>query len=317
MMSTVVDMAKDEAPPCSEVAVIAAYWDRRLAAAEMTSGSVARYMRVLSSFAHYTRACRLKSLSDANTGVCKAFILASRSGGQPPAPATSRFRLTVVRDAYLALALSGCAADDPTAGLRVPQIPQVRRSAPLTPVEAARLRSAGRIAPRDHLRPTTVELALLGGSHLDIAEAVVDDLDLREARITMGSRALELDAFAVTTLSARVAAARNSARRASLPWDPSTVPLALTRPLAMYPPASIAPSISSNLSRALASAGITRIGVRPASVREYAANREYAIAGIEAAAELLGLDSLDATRGFICTDWQRQFAQEVRLRDSS
>jgi len=52
-------------------------------------------------------------------------------------------------------------------------------------------------------------------------------------------------------------------------------------------------------------------------VREYAANREYAIAGIEATAALLGLDSLDATRGFICTDWQRQFAQEVRLRDCS
>jgi len=310
-------MTNDGGLLSSDLAVIANYWEQRLKTAEMTAGSVARYMRVVSSFARFAQASGVSSMSDASNGVCKAFIVASRTGGQSPAPATSRFRLTVIRDAYLALALSGRVDDDPTLGLRVPQIPQVRESAPLTPVEAARLRSSGRIAPKDHLRPTTVELALLGGSHMEIAEAVVGDLDLRTARITLGSRSLELNAFAVATLSARVAAARNSARRARRPWDPTTVPLALTRTLDTYPLTSVAPSISSNLSRALASAGITRSRVRPASVREYAANREYAIAGIEATAALLGLDSLDATRGFICTDWQRQFAQEVRLRDCS
>jgi len=316
-MLTVVSIAMDGDSFERELAIVGAYWDRRRATTEMTAGSVARYTRVLASFARFVEASGFNTLSDASTSVCKAFIRGSRTDGRPPAPATSRFRLTVVRDAYLALALSGRATNDPTAELRVPQLSQVRESAPLTPVEAARLRSSGRIAPKDHLRPTTVELALLGGSHMEIAEVVVGDLDLRGARITMGSRSLELDAFAVATLSARVGAARNSARRTRRPWDPSTEPLALTRPLSMYPATSIAPSISSNLSRALASAGITRTGVRPASVREYAANRQYAIAGIEAAAALLGLDSLDTTRGFICTDWQRQFAREVRLRDSS
>ena len=66
----------------------------------------------------------------------------------------------------------------------------------------------------------------------------------------------------------------------------------------------------------MASAGLARTGLRPASVREYAANRHYALTGrVEAVAEFLGLASLDVARGFIHPAWQEQFAEKVRALD--
>lgn len=92
--------------------------------------------------------------------------------------------------------------------------------------------------------------------------------------------------------------------------------MALARPLAAYPDTSVAPSISSNLSRAMNRAGLTRPGLRPASVREYAANLRYALTErIEDVATFLGLESLDVARGFIDPTWQDLYAEEVRTLD--
>jgi hypothetical protein len=69
-----------------------------------------------------------------------------------------------------------------------------------------------------------------------------------------------------------------------------------------------------NLSRALHRAGITRAGVRPRSVREYAANNTYALTGrVEDVAQLLGLASLDTAAGFLDEDWQDRWGPIVRL----
>jgi hypothetical protein len=63
----------------------------------------------------------------------------------------------------------------------------------------------------------------------------------------------------------------------------------------------------------MAASGIARPGLRPASLREYAANQEYARHGrVEDVATLLGLHSLDAARGLIDEEWQRRYAEEVR-----
>lgn len=297
----------------AEVATIHSYWHGRLSAAQMTPGTVSRYERVLASFARFAQANFLSSLTAADMRVCQSFISAPRQGGFEPAASTSRFRLTVIRDAYLGLVLAGFATRDPSVGLRVIQRPQIREIVPLTPVEVGRLRTACRVSPRDHLRPATVELALLGGSHLEIAETVVADLNLANVAIRLGGRWRDLDAFASATFTARIAVCRRSAVRAHRPWNPAITAVALARPLSSYPETSVAPSVSSSLSRAMASAGITRAGVRPASVREYAANRHYVLTGsIEAVADFLGLESLDVARGFISPAWQAQFAKEVR-----
>jgi hypothetical protein len=172
------------------------------------------------------------------------------------------------------------------------------------------------MSPRDHIRPATVELALAGGSHREIATAVAADVDLVDGTVRLASRSTLLEPFAVATFASRIASCRQIARRSGRTWDPGITPIALSRPVGTYPETSVAPSISSNLSRAMSSACLSRPGLRPASVREYAANRRYALTErIEDVAAFLGLESLDVARGFIEPEWQHLYAKEVSARD--
>jgi len=71
--------------------------------------------------------------------------------------------------------------------------------------------------------------------------------------------------------------------------------------------------VSDNLGRALRYAGISRSGVRPKSVREYAANTVYAkTQRIEAVAEQLGLSSYDTAARLIDRSWQEMWGQTIR-----
>lgn len=281
----------------------------------MTAGTAARYGRVLGSFGRFITARGFGFLADVDPPTCSAFVYAARSG-EIPAASTSRLRLTVVREAFLVLGRLDVVSEDPTSGLRVHPAAPARRPAPLTPPEMARLRSAGRMFPRDRLRPATIELALAGASHMEVATTVVADVDLAAGRVRFGSRSTALEPFAVTTLTARIASCRQKVRRLGQPWEPNSIPVALHRPLHTYPETSVAPSVSSNLSRAMSAAGLTRPGLRPASVREYAANRYYALTGrIEDLAAFLGLGSLDVARGFIDPVWQDRYGEEVRAFD--
>jgi hypothetical protein len=68
-----------------------------------------------------------------------------------------------------------------------------------------------------------------------------------------------------------------------------------------------------SLSRALHRAGVTRVGVRPRSVREFAANRTYALTGrVEDVAHLLGLSSLDTAAHFVDHAWQDRWGDFAR-----
>ena len=74
----------------------------------------------------------------------------------------------------------------------------------------------------------------------------------------------------------------------------SSVPLALDHPVEHYRAASLSPMVASSLRRALDAAQITRLGISPVSIVQYAANAEYALTGrVEAVADLLGRRSLD------------------------
>jgi len=235
-----------------------------------------------------------------------------------PSPSTRRFRLTVVRGAFQLLREAGLVSSDPTSGLRVEWRQGRPALCPLTPAEAQRTRVAGRTRPTDTLRPAVVMVALAGGSHREISEAVVADVDIDQARLRLrgpsgGERWRPLDPAAVATLRTRIAAQQLKWRRLSRAWDPVVVPLAMHRPLLEYPLNSIAPTVSSNLSRALQRAGVTRAGVRPRSVREFAANHTYALTGrVEDVAQLLGLASLDTAAGFLDHSWQDRWSQTVR-----
>jgi hypothetical protein len=82
--------------------------------------------------------------------------------------------------------------------------------------------------------------------------------------------------------------------------------------LTQYPPQSVAPTVSINLSRAMRRARVLRMGLRPRSVREYAANRVYAqTRRVEAVAQLLGARSLDSAYRFIDPVWQAQWGEAI------
>jgi len=286
----------------------------------MTAGSAARYSRVFESFTRYA-AARGVHLGSAAVlpGICRDFVDSALPGRAAPSMSTQRFRLTVVRDAFGVLRQAGVTLSNPTAELRVEWRVGPPVVCPLTPAEAQRLRVAGRAGVTDTLRPAVVTVALAGGSHREISEAVVADVEIDRARLRLrgpsgGERWRALDSTGVATLRARIAAQRLVWRRLSRVRDPLVVPLAMHRPVPEYPASSIAPTVSMNLSRALHRAGITRAGVRPRSVREYAANNTYALTGrVEDVAQLLGLASLDTAAGFLDEDWQDRWGPIVRL----
>src|SRR4051812_13702332 len=87
-----------------EGSVVSAYWRGRQQREEMTANSVARYQRVFASFIRYVAVSGLTSMLFVDPALCRDFIHAPLRGTTPPAPSTSRFRLTVVRDAYVAVA---------------------------------------------------------------------------------------------------------------------------------------------------------------------------------------------------------------------
>ena len=298
--------------------IVMSAWHGRQAATGMTPMTAARYVRVFQSFVRYATARGVDS-GVVSPALCLEFTNAALAGRVVPSPSTRRFRLTVVRSAFQVLREAGLASSDPTSELRVEWRQGRPAPCPLTPAEAWRIRVAGRTSPTDTLRPAVVTVALAGGSHQEISAVAIGDVDVDQARLRLGGlsgpeRWRPLDAAAVATLRTRIVAQRLRWRRLHRAWDPLVVPLAMHRPVLEYPLNSIAPTVSSNLSRALQRAGVTRAGVRPRSVREFAANHTYALTGrVEDVAQLLGLASLDTAAGFLDHSWQDRWGLTVRL----
>ncbi len=281
--------------------------------------SADRYLRIAKIFVRYARSRGASDLNCLTPAVCEGFITATSRAGLAPSRATSRLRLAALRGAFTVWQCVGLTGHDPTVGMRVPSGGVARQGpCPLTPVEARRLGQFGRVSPTDTLRPVAVALAMAGASHVELASAVVADLNSSAKKIWIGralctSRCVELDSTSQHALALRVAAQRQVWRGRGQPWDPALVPLAMHRPLSTYPASSVAPTVSMNLSRALVRAGIVRPAVRPRSLREYAANRTYAITRrVEDVAAQLGLLSLDTAARFIDPGWQDSWAEAVR-----
>ncbi len=293
-------------------------WSGRVRVDELTTGSADRYLRVFESFTRYAKARGVLGSDAVLPATCSDFVDAALVRHVAPSTSTRRFRLTVIRDAFLVLMEADLASSDPTRDLHVKWRVAQRAVCPLTPAEGRRVCIAGRTRPTDTLRPAVVVLALAGGSHREISEGVVADVNVDQARLRLrGTSGAErwraLDLAAVATLRERIVAQRLIWRRLRRAWDPLVVPLAMYRPLSEYPTRSVAPTVSMNLSRALQRAGVTRAGVRPLSVREYAANRIYALTGrVEDVADHLGMASLDTAAGFLDASWQDRWESAVR-----
>lgn len=286
-------------------------------ASGLTTASAARYLQVFTAFQRYSDALGVSGPAQVAHAHCDRFLYAPLRTGGTVSPSTARLRLTVIRSAFQAMESDGLVQSNPTALLRVSFTPGLYAPCPLTPPETARLLVAGRTVPSDTLRPATVALALTGASHGEVANTVRADLHLQQAvvdfRNPFGARTSPLGPEAIRLLESRVVDIGRISRRRRELGDPSRMPISLSRSPDDYPLNSLASIVSGNLTRALLRAGVTRNGVRPKSIREYAANACYAEAGrIEAVAELLGLRSLDATARMIDQDWQSRWGPVIR-----
>lgn len=283
-----------------------------------TAGTCARYQRVLEAFVRFAEIHDVANCAGVTASLCSKFVYAPLKDGTTPSPSTSRLRLSVLRGAFATWIGASMTSHDPTAGMRVAERGSEHAGCPLSPVEVTRLEACGRASPTDTLRPAAVTLALCGASHAEISMAVVADLDESGLRVCLG-RAIGTPHWAALSpagqqaMATRLNAQRQAWRRRGEPWDPALVPLGMHRLVSTYPASSVAPTVSMNLSRALVRAGITRPAVRPRSLREFAANRTYAITRrIEDVATQLGLSSLDTASKFIDPDWQELWANAVR-----
>lgn len=288
-------------------------WTRRVQQGTMAAGTAARYMRVFEAFCRYAVASGVTDPCGATAGLCHRFAAAPTRGNRSPTGSTAGVRLAAIRDAFDGLAEAGLVSENPTRSLRIDRLPSAALPCPLTPAEAQRLFAAGRFFSTDTLRPACAALALAGATHREIARAVAADVDPTTSRLRLGSgngseRSIDLEGAATAALTARVSALRREWRRRKQPWVPGLVPLAMHRPVDAYRVDSVAPTVSMNLSRALKGAGITRVGVRPRSCREYAANAVYARTGrVEDVAQRLGIVSLDAAYRLLDEGWQRRW----------
>lgn len=294
-----------------------ARWAGGVEASRLSPGTRARYVQVFDSFGRYASSAGVSAPGLVTPALCARFLVAPLQGDRRPSSATSRLRLTVIRSAFDALVDRGLLDCNPTVGLLVAHAPTRSLPCPLTPPEVQRLLVAGRVHPDDTLRPATSALALCGATHAEIAAAAVADVDLDRQRLRLGPAPREryspLTPGVTAVLVARIRTQERAWRRQNEVYDPALVPLALNRPAGSYPLNCVAPTISGNLSRALRCAGVTRPGVRPRSIREYAANTLYAVTGrVEAVAERLGITSLDAAARLLDPTWQQQWGQTVR-----
>lgn len=294
---------------------------------ELAGNSAEAYGRRLGAFAAYARAVGVKSTAEVDERLIRSWINSplsavspgsrGRAGG-PPADPTRRARQALMRIAVRIWASQGWV--DPTV-MPVEVIGRTpsRPPCPLTPAEARRLRRAGQQSPADTLLPALVALGMNGLNHTEIARLALDSYDDQTGAVTVTgrggrtTRTVELDAEARRAVKAHVRALSRVKSLKERILDPSRCPLALPTAPRTHRSQVTATAVGQHLYRALEVGGITRDGVTPGSLQEYAANACYAHTNrVEDVAELMGFASLDAAMRLIDRTWQMSHAAAVR-----
>ena len=316
---------RSDDPPLRSLLIVAERsWMDRVIAGSLAPDTMRLYKNTATRFARFAVAHGVLTASGIDRPLCAGFVLAGIAGqgatdgrrGRPPAPQTSQIRLIALRGLWAAAVQEGlCKGDEPTLGLQIRRCP-ARDLNPLTPPEVSALRLRGRCTAEDTLRPVQVELALAGASQVEIANVRVADVDLGAWRVNLlsrrdGARQVHLEGLARPAVRARLAQLSRTYRSSLGPL--SSHPLALDHPVDHYAAGSLSPMVASSLRRALDAALITRLGVSPISILQYAANAAYAVTGrVEDVADLLGRRSLDAAARLVAPHWQAAWAEHVR-----
>ena len=303
-------------------------WNERQTAGLLAPATVALYRRHLEAFVSFAAAHGVEGFHELTASLCLAWIrsIGVRPGGTTSGrsataatPSTMRLRRVVLAAATEVWNKDGASLIGVVPDIVVAR-PHRGLAAPLTPSEVTLLRRATVAGSRDLTTPAAVAAALAGAAQSEIARLTLSDVDLDDATLHLfgrgrsGARRIRIGPAGLVTFEARLAEVARAARRTGSPGSALDAPLALRRPLDSYSPHAVAPAVASTLSRAMKRAGITRAGVRPGSLRDYAANRTYAITGrVEDVADVVGLASLDRARALVDPDWQAQWADAARV----
>lgn len=297
-------------------------WSTAQRAGSLSNSSFAVYARLLTSFQRFASAQGVTTLNDVDARVCSTWLIApmprpSRTPSRPSS-ATSRLRATVIRQAaqtWREAGLDPAEIDLLFTSLRAsPAAPR-----PLTPPEALALRRSSFLRPDRCVTSACVASLLAGATQTEAAHIVDTDYDpvLRTLRLAGRAfrrpRAVAVGPEGARAFDRRVALLREASRRHRAATDPPRQPLNLRRSLDDYAPAAVAPAIGNTISRSIHSAGIDRPHVTAGSLRDYAANRMFALTGrVEDVAQLLGLASLDRAQRLVDIEWQTAWGDLAR-----
>lgn len=302
-------------------------WSRALASGELSPSTMAVYSRLLINFGRFAAAHGTWAVSDVGPSLCNDWIHAphrrptaqsSLALDQPVAAATSRLRQSALRGAATTWLSRGLIASAPVPPLvftrSAPGLPQ-----PLTPSEARKLRAQGRLGTGDTFHPAVVAAALSGASQSELSRLVLADLNLETRSLHVIStdrqtaRFVPLGPQGLEAMTHRLRDAAKTAKSGHDKLQSDSYPLVLRRSLASYAPNAIAPAVGNTIARAIRTAGLDRPGIRPGSLRDYAANQLYArTQRVEDVARLLGLASLDRTARLIDPVWQSCWGEDAR-----
>jgi len=280
------------------VAVVASLRD----AGRLTEQSEDRLLGLMARFLSFVERGYGAPLDKVDREQVEAFVHAVSSGGRAPSVATSHLRRSAVRMLFRVLREHGVVEHDPTLDMRLPPRTSLR-ARPLCDDEIALGRSFSFQTLRDSRQPAAWALAEATVRTSELSQVTVGDLDLAAGTVGIAGtmktdpRVGVLSEWGVTALARRVASFQQSAPATTLLVYEGDGSLESRQ-------ASCCAAISDTLRRA----GLAQEpDIRPVSIAAWAGKKVFDETGkIEAAAQALGVRSLDRAARLIGWDWANE-----------
>jgi integrase/recombinase XerC len=265
----------------------------------LTKQSEDRLLGLMTRFLSFVERGFGTPLNEVQRAQVEAFVLASSSDGCAPSVATSHLRRSAVRMLFRVLREHSIVEHDPTLDVRLPPRTSLR-ARPLYDDEIALGRSFSFQTLRDSRQPAAWALAEATVRTSELSQVTIGNLDLAAGTVRIAGstktapRVGVLSDWGVTALARRVESFGQYAPGTTLVVYDGDGSLQSRQ-------ASCCVAISDTLRRA----GLAQEpDVRPASIAAWAGKKVFDATGqIEAAAQALGVRSLDRAARLIGWDW--------------
>lgn len=261
-----------------------------------TASSQQRIGGLITQFYARLTAQGVTRLQDVTRDHCDGFIWATTENGDQPSIHTAHLRRTALRNLFRIATANDPTLTDPTRHVTLPAKPGPT-GRPVTDDEHALIRTAALGKNTDALRTAAI-IALLeaGATTGEIAGVRWDDLNLDTHSVALpGATPVKPRVVGITYWGHGVLE-----RHATSSSGEFVVTVGGTTGDSHVSQASIVNTVR----RVIRTAGITDPGVKPGSIRLWAARRHFNDSGLEAAARTLGFDSLDRAADAIGYRWQ-------------